>query len=223
MPTQAQWRAFLSENLPAYMIPSTIHRVATIPLNAAGKVDRLALLAGMDADAVSLLSPAEDQLRTPPQNAIEKRIAEIWAQQLGCPQIVREDNFFELGGNSLKAIAAIGRLRREFECRVNDLYEHPGLTDFARICRPRPDHLRTIVEEVCAAWEGGRGINTGREGEREDALRAQRAVYEARISATLARDLEARQPYRHVAADRSNRLSGQLPFARTPRVPQDAG
>jgi amino acid adenylation domain-containing protein/thioester reductase-like protein len=200
-PTQAEWSTYLSESLPSYMIPSAIFRVPTIPLTAAGKVDSQALLGAMETDAgfaASLMSEAESKLRTPPQNAIEKRVSEVWAEQLGLPFIAREDNFFELGGNSLKAIAAISRLRREFECRVNDLYEHPVLADFARICRPRPDHLRAIVRDVCGAWEGGHGVHAGSEAEREDALRTQRTVYEAKIRATLDRDLKARQPYRHV-------------------------
>lgn len=201
-PTQEQWTAYLSSSLPSYMIPSTIQSIATIPLTAAGKVDRLALLAAADGEAVYATPALPDAdgytLRTPPQNAVEKRVAEVWASLLGCPRIAREDNFFELGGNSLKAIAAIGRLRREFECRVNDLYEHPVLADFAGICRPRPDHLRAIVGGICAAWEADRRVQAGADAERENALLTPRTVYEAKIHAVLERDLEDRQTYRHM-------------------------
>ena len=201
-PTQAEWSTYLSESLPSYMIPTAILRVATIPLTAAGKVDRQALLDTIAADAgfnATVLSETEGHaLRTPPQNAVEKRISEVWAQQLGCPLVAREDHFFELGGNSLRAIAVIGRLRREFECRVNDLYEHPVLTDFARVCRPRPDHLRAMVGSLCDSWEGGLGVQAGLEAEREDALRTQRTVYETRISDALKRDLKTSLPYRHM-------------------------
>jgi amino acid adenylation domain-containing protein/thioester reductase-like protein len=197
-PSQAALSAYLSENLPTYMVPSTIQRVTTIPLTAAGKVDSQILLRAMETGAASLMSETEGKLRTPPQNAIEKRVSEVWAELLGLPFMAREDHFFELGGNSLRAIAAIGRLRREFECRVNDLYEHPLLADFARICRPRPDHLRAIVGEVRTAWEEGRGIQAGAEAEREEALRTQRIAYETKIGTTLGRDLLIRQPYRHV-------------------------
>ena len=200
-PTQAELSSYLAENLPTYMIPSTIHKVAIIPLTAAGKVDRQTLLRTMDTDPSftdSFMAKAGGQLRTPPQNAIEKRISAAWTEQLGCRFIAREDNFFELGGNSLLAIAMIGRLRREFACQVNDLYEHPVLTDFARICRPYPDHLRAIVRDVCAAWQDGRSVHAGLEAEREDAFRTQRIAYESNIRATLDRDLETRQPYGHV-------------------------
>jgi amino acid adenylation domain-containing protein/thioester reductase-like protein len=201
-PTQAEWSSYLSESLPSYMIPAAILRVATIPLTAAGKVDRPALLDMMDADAgfiVAAFSEAEGRaLRTPPQNAIEKRVSEIWAEQLGHPLVAREDHFFELGGNSLRAIAVIGRLRREFECRVNDIYEHPVLADFASVCRPRSDHLRAVVGTLRAAWEGGLVVHAGSEAGLEDALRMQRTVYETRIRASLERDLDVRRPYRQV-------------------------
>ena len=201
-PTRAEWSAYLSESLPSYMIPATILPVAAIPLTAAGKVDRQALLGEMDAGAIcatqTALEAKDHALRTPPQNAVEKRVAEVWAEQLGCSLVGREDHFFELGGNSLRAIAAIGRLRREFECQVNDLYEHPVLADFARVCRPRPDHLRAVVGTVRAAWEAGRGVHAGAKAEREDALRTQRTVYETKNRAVWGRDLETRRPYGHV-------------------------
>ena len=201
-PTQEEWASFLSETLPSYMIPSAILKVATIPLTTSGKVDRQALLDRMEIDAgfiATALSEAEGRaLRTPPQNAIEKRISEVWAELLGRPFVAREDHFFELGGNSLKAIAVIGRLRREFECCVNDLYERPVLADFACVCHPRPDHLRVSVDALCSAWEEGHGIHAGSEVEREEALRMQRTVYETRSRSLLDCDLEARRPYRHI-------------------------
>ena len=200
-PTQPEWTSYLSESLPSYMIPTTVLRVPAIPLTAAGKIDRQALLDSMETEAgfaAASISEAERGLRTPPQNAAEKRISEVWAEQLGRPFVAREDHFFQLGGNSLKAIAVIGRLRREFECRVNDLYEHPVLADFARVCRPRPDHLRAVVEAVSEAWESGRGVQAGSEAGRDRALAAQRAAYEARSRSLLDRDLGARRPYKHV-------------------------
>ena len=201
VPGRAEWSAYLSENLPSYMIPATILQVPAIPLTSAGKVDRQALLgvmAGEAGSSVLSLSDTDGQFRTPPQNATEKRISEVWAELLGRPLVAREDHFFASGGNSLKAIAVIGRLRREFECRVNDLYEHPVLADFARVCRPRPDHLRAMVEAARAAWEEGGGSQADSRKAEEEILSPQRVLYETRIDAVLHGDLAARRPYRHV-------------------------
>ena len=199
-PIQAAWSAYLSESLPSYMIPSAVLRVATIPLSAAGKVDRQALLGMLNADLGRADAPeaAGRARRTPPQTAVEKRVAEVWAEQLGRPLIAREDDFFDLGGDSLRAIAVVGRLRREFECQINDLYEHHVLADFARLCRPRTDHLRALIGAFHAAWEGGCGVHAGSEAEREEALRTPRATYANKVRSALELDLDVRQPYRHV-------------------------
>lgn len=195
-PSPVVWSSYLAESLPSYMIPSAIHQVVAIPLTAAGKVDRRALLGMLDGDA-DCTAP-EPPERHAPQNTIEKRISQIWAKQLGLPLVTREDDFFALGGDSLKAIATISRLRREFECRVNDLYEHPKLAGFAQVCRPRPDHLRDVIGSICNDWKHGSGVHVASEAERDEALRIPRAGYAARIRSETGRDLAVRQSYRHV-------------------------
>lgn len=47
-------------NLAGYMIPSAIHKVDTLPLNGNGKVDRKALLAGLDAGLFEIASEAAE-------------------------------------------------------------------------------------------------------------------------------------------------------------------
>jgi amino acid adenylation domain-containing protein/thioester reductase-like protein len=201
-PTQAEWATYLSESLPSYMVPSVVLPVADIPLTIGGKIDRQALLGTTDADTGGAIQEGAEtegrRLRTPPQNPIERRVAEVWAERLGLPLVARDENFFELGGDSLRAIAVISRLRREFSCQVNDLYEHPVLADFARVCRPRPDYLRALVQSARAAWEGGRGARAGSEAERDEAMRVLRTAYETRVRSVRGCHLDARQPYRHV-------------------------
>ncbi|TLU58765.1 MAG: amino acid adenylation domain-containing protein [Chlorobium sp.] len=201
-PTQAEWSAFLRESLPSYMIPSSFFSVSEIPLTAAGKVDRRALLDMMnraaDCGIKEIPEARNNRVRTPPQSGIEKRISEIWSAQLNGADAAREDNFFELGGDSLRAIAVINRLRREFECQVNNLYEHPVLSDFALLCRPRPDHLRLMIKSAQKEYDDGRSLQAVRASERDNALRPQRTLYETRIQADLQRDIESRNSYRHV-------------------------
>ena len=201
-PTHTEWVRHLSETLPSFMIPQSINRISSIPLNAAGKVDRQELLNSIDTTSSSSPADVMDKnsycQQTPPQNAAEKRIAEIWQQQLNHELIAREDNFFEIGGDSLRAIAVISRLRREFECHVNNLYEHPVLSDFALCCRPRPDYLRTIIGNLSAEYAHDLEIQASIKSEREEALRPQVAIYEKRIHSDLERELISRHSYRHV-------------------------
>ena len=201
-PTHTEWVRHLSETLPSFMIPQSINRISSIPLNAAGKVDRQELLNSIETIPSSSLADVIDKnsysQQTAPQSATEKRIAEIWQQQLHHELVAREDNFFEIGGDSLRAIAVISRLRREFQCHVNNLYEHPVLSDFALCCRPRPDHLRTIIGNLHTEYLHDIEIQASVENDRKEALRSQRIIYEKRLHTDLERELISRHSYHHV-------------------------
>jgi amino acid adenylation domain-containing protein/thioester reductase-like protein len=198
LPSQGQMTGYLAGYLPSWMIPSTISIVRTIPLNASGKIDMHALAADMaSCTADDTCTPYELSAK-PPLTAAEQRIAEVWADRLGHSPIGPDDNFFELGGDSLKAIGTVNRLRHEFRCSVNDLYEHPVLSEFARICHPQPDHVKALVESARRAWlEIGTSLPEI-ERRRNEAIENLRREYERRNLDCSERDLGLRQPYRHV-------------------------
>ncbi len=202
MPEYGEWVSYLSATLPSYMVPASIVSLAALPLTAAGKVDRQALLQILDETESSPTQAVVDTncyaLRTPPQNTIEKRISHVWSEQLKKPLPAREDHFFELGGDSLSAIAVINRLGREFDCTVNNLYEHPVLSDFALFCHPRPDHLREVLGRLCTQHYKTESILPEAEHERKNALQAQRGLYEERMRSERNHDLLRRRPRRHI-------------------------
>ncbi|MDO9005769.1 MAG: amino acid adenylation domain-containing protein, partial [Aquabacterium sp.] len=84
----------LGARLPDYMVPAHIVVLASLPLNANGKIDRQAL-----PDPELGGSPAYEA----PQGELETALAALWAEVLGVPRVGRRDNFFELGGHSLLA------------------------------------------------------------------------------------------------------------------------
>ncbi len=177
-PTQAQWHEHLSARLPSYMIPSAVLKVPAIRLNTAGKVDRAALLANLEPAASGIG-------RSQPREGIEQSIAQVWAEHLDRPFIAREDRFFDLGGDSLRAIAVINHLRRDFQCTINDLYEHPRLAEFAGVCRPQPDHLRTVIRSAATDWREYRRHLAAYEAERQTVLAGPLRAYEARNEAIV--------------------------------------
>ncbi len=97
-------REALKARLPAHMVPLLFTRLDALPLTAHGKLDRRAL---PDPGREELVSRAYEA----PQNEVEERIAELWAQVLGVEKVGRQDNFFELGGHSLLAVTLVERLR----------------------------------------------------------------------------------------------------------------
>jgi amino acid adenylation domain-containing protein len=108
-PEPAALRAHLEERLPAYMVPSAFVILDALPVTANGKVDRRAL------PAPSSPSGAANAPRTP----VEEKLAAIWAEVLGVPQVGVRDNFFELGGHSLLAVRLLARIQNAFGVRLS--------------------------------------------------------------------------------------------------------
>jgi acyl carrier protein len=106
-----QIRAYLSERLPEYMLPSALTILDALPLTPTGKVDRLALPA-----LVAVASQGGEY--HPPRDEYEYRLVKIWENVLGVGPLGIQDNFFEIGGNSLLAARLIAKIEDEFGKRV---------------------------------------------------------------------------------------------------------
>ena len=100
-----QWRAWLSQKLPDYMLPAAYVLMEAFPLTASGKVDRRAL-------------PAPDASR-PAQEQLTWRRVIGWSScwlicgraVLGLDQVGVADNFFAIGGDSIKGAILINQLQ----------------------------------------------------------------------------------------------------------------
>lgn len=194
-PPESEWRGWLAERAPSYMIPAALIEIERIPLSASGKVDRAALKSRLAA----LRAAAPDKAQDAEQGELDPmllRIAAIWAEVLETPAVAPSDNFFNLGGDSLRVIAAVNRLSRAFSCRINDLYENPVLADFARVCRPRSGHLRAQLLAARADWRAHIDNLPAYETERAAALAPARQRYAERAVADLRLDISPRRDYR---------------------------
>ncbi|NMG05248.1 non-ribosomal peptide synthetase, partial [Azoarcus taiwanensis] len=99
-------REFLGDALPAYMVPAHFQHIAAIPTSASGKADLKALPA-------VVFDSAPNPGYLAPRDAMEQRLASIWAELLGDRSIGIRDTFWNLGGDSLKAMRLIVRYREE--------------------------------------------------------------------------------------------------------------
>ncbi|MFI5777056.1 amino acid adenylation domain-containing protein [Nocardia sp. NPDC051570] len=102
---------FLSESLPAYMVPAAVVVLTEIPLTPVGKLDR-----------TRLPEPTftAREFRAPSTPA-EEVIAEVFATLLtpgDDGRVGADDDFFELGGNSLLAVRAAARIGSALDLRV---------------------------------------------------------------------------------------------------------
>ena len=100
-PDASDLRDFLTERLPAYMVPGAFVTLAEMPLGPTGKIDRKALPAP-DADGGGA--------RVAPRTETERAIAAIWEDVVGVREVGVHDDFFDLGGHSLLATQVMTRI-----------------------------------------------------------------------------------------------------------------
>ncbi|MEV7027112.1 amino acid adenylation domain-containing protein, partial [Kitasatospora sp. NPDC093558] len=118
-------RTHLSASLPDYMVPAAYVAIDRVPLTPNGKLDTRALPAP-DDDAYSTARYVA------PRTPLEERLAAIWSDLLGRPQIGIEDNFFDLGGDSIRAVRLVGSLRTAgYDVSVRDVFRHRTIAELA--------------------------------------------------------------------------------------------
>ncbi|HEY5283423.1 MAG TPA: amino acid adenylation domain-containing protein, partial [Polyangia bacterium] len=98
--------AAAQRKLPAYMVPAAYVPLQTFPLNTNGKIDRKQL------PAPDFAEPVKASVTRPPTE-IETRIAGLWSQVLGSPNVPIDQSFFTLGGTSALALKAVSRMEHE--------------------------------------------------------------------------------------------------------------
>jgi pyochelin synthetase len=107
-----QLRAFLGQQLPKHMVPSTIHAIDELPLTSTGKVDR-ATLAKARGRANAHGRPAK-----PPRTDRQRKLVEIWCTVLGLSHADLGDDFLEAGGDSLLAARLVANISSAFGITV---------------------------------------------------------------------------------------------------------
>jgi acyl carrier protein len=109
------------------MVPQHLVALDAFPLTPSGKVDRRALPAVAEVQAVEGL-----QL-TLPRTPVEEILLEIWRDVLRLPYIDTHAHFFELGGHSLLATQVVTRISvaLQIELPLRTLFETPVLAELA--------------------------------------------------------------------------------------------
>lgn len=132
---------YLNDNLPSYMIPSTIMEIKEFPLLENGKINFNGLSKYLVTDKV-----------VAPKNEIELSLLEIWKEILGDKKISTEDSFHSIGGNSLAIMRLIGKIYKEYNVRftLSELFNNLTIVKQAdHIKKSEKDNLLIIkkIEE----------------------------------------------------------------------------
>jgi amino acid adenylation domain-containing protein len=122
-PTPSEMRAFLSSQLPDFMVPSIFVTLEELALTPNGKIDRNAL----PVPDVVRRRPAEGMVA--PGTPSQRVLASIWAEVLRLEEVGIHDNFFELGGDSLRLSQLTARLADSFsvELPMRVLFSRPTI------------------------------------------------------------------------------------------------
>ncbi|NQY62230.1 MAG: amino acid adenylation domain-containing protein [Alteromonadaceae bacterium] len=135
-------RDYLKTELPAYMMPSHIYILDSLPLNHNGKIDRKALH--------SLGSAQTTRLQyTAPRFGLEEQLSGLWQDILKVERVSIYDNFFDLGGNSLLAVRIRENIISELgvDISIVDLFNYPTIAQLVEFMSQDSDIGQVLVEE----------------------------------------------------------------------------
>lgn len=140
--TEQELKDYLKRFLPEYMIPVCFVPMEQFPLNGNEKLDRAAL---------PIPQSSTTQPFKAPRKAVEKRLAQIWFEELGINKIGINDNFFELGGHSLSAARVISKINHRFKKVINlqSFYQAPTIADLTSLIKTAKtiDHRENVLKQ----------------------------------------------------------------------------
>ena len=117
----AEFREYLDERLPYYMVPSYFVPLEEIPLTRNGKPNRAAL-------------PQPDTGKTgeeymAPSNQLEEQLAGILKEVLRLDRVGVNDNFFDIGGNSINFVRVNSKLKEVAgkEIPIVTMFQYPTI------------------------------------------------------------------------------------------------
>ncbi len=121
-------RQYLTQSLPAYMVPSTVTPLDAFPLTPNGKVDRKAL-------PEPSRERSDDREFVAPRTDMERRLAEIWERELGIAKIGVTDDFFDLGVTSVVAATLFAAIEHELgdQLPLGAIFRAPTIEALAKL------------------------------------------------------------------------------------------
>lgn len=127
----------LKNNLPEYMVPSNISVIPKLPLTHNGKVDRNEIKRIYGSRNRNVHNETGD---TEEKTDLERRLAEIWCEELKIGSVNKTDNFYLVGGDSLLIAQVIAKMKErlpearewEWDDLLQEMMQTPNIQDMAQ-------------------------------------------------------------------------------------------
>lgn len=146
-------RQWLSQRLPAYMIPTLLKELAQLPLSANGKVDRASLQTLTDRSLEE--APKGPEAADAAASALAKRVAAVVGAQLGLEHVRHDRPLAELGATSITLVQIHRRLQDELGLKLSlaDLFNHATIASLV-------NHLKDNSELALSSDEQRRPVQS---------------------------------------------------------------
>ncbi len=130
-------REYLSNKLPAYMLPAYFMVLNELPVTTSGKIDRRSLPQPVERSMVKGTGYVA------PITETEKQLVSIWQEVLKLEPVGIEDDFFELGGDSILANRIIARVRKtgSGDVSLRSFFENPTIIALSRWVEKKQDSI----------------------------------------------------------------------------------
>lgn len=134
----------LSQNLPAYMVPSYVRILKGFPRLPNGKIDKKSLIFNVtDVDTLQKINPEL-------LNSTQKTLLTIWESVVKTKPTSMNDSFFEAGGNSLLGLRLINKINEEFVISVQyrELISYASFSRLADLIDSKTGMKKESVELI---------------------------------------------------------------------------
>jgi len=140
--TEAELRDFARARLAAFLVPTRVIAVPSIPRGALGKVKR--------GELAALAARHDPIKRVAARDPGEALVLGVFADVLGRDDIGVDDNFFQLGGDSMTCARARARIAAScgVELPVNAVFLQPTAAALAACLRAANDPARRVATPI---------------------------------------------------------------------------
>ncbi|MCP4150909.1 MAG: hypothetical protein GY757_24395, partial [bacterium] len=143
---EGEFREYLSQYLPEYMVPANYIKLDKIPVTPNGKIDRKAL------EGIKVSGTASRAKYIAPRDDSEKELSRIWTEILGEREqdIGIDDNFFEIGGHSLRAIVMVARIHKTIGVKLplTEIFKNPSIRKLGKSLKTYKQEGYTAIKPV---------------------------------------------------------------------------
>lgn len=135
----------LQKQLPNYMLPAYCIELDEFPLLPSGKINRTTLSNLTVSEPIKI----DTSNKKKPRTETERNILHAWQDVLNFKNIGIDEDFFEIGGHSLKVLAILSKLKKQYpQLKINDFFKYRTIEQLAKYVAAATITENTIKQTI---------------------------------------------------------------------------